>query len=96
MTNRRDDLRRGDLQQAFARDFERHARRERGHGSFWRSLSLLGSVGWPIVLLTAGGAVVGHWLDRRWDTGIRFALLLLMLGVGLGIGIAWHLIRTRE
>ncbi len=60
-------------------------------------MAVLGGIGWPIVLLTVGGAVLGHWLDRRWDTGIRMTLMLLFLGVTLGSAAAWHLVQgTRK
>jgi len=81
---------RGDLREAFERDFRRQARRESGHRTFWTSLGVLGSVGWPIALLTAGGALLGHWLDRRWETGVRFALIFLTIGVVVGCWAAWR------
>jgi ATP synthase protein I len=87
-----DDPRRPDLRQALQRDIQRHARREQGQRSFWRALSLLGSVGWPIVLLAAGGAVVGHWLDTQWHTGVRWALILVTCGTSFGCWMAWHLL----
>lgn len=90
MKNARRRSERGDLREAFDRDFRRVARREPGHGTFWRSLGVLGSVGWPIALLTAGGALLGHWLDVRWHTGVRLALLFLTLGVFAGCWIAWR------
>jgi len=81
-----------DLRRTFDRDFRRHRRRESGLGTFWRSLSILGSVGWPIVLLTAGGAILGFWLDRRLNSGVRYALLFVTCGSILGSWIAWHLV----
>jgi ATP synthase protein I len=87
-----EDARRPDLRQSLQRDLRRHARRELGQHSFWRSLSLLGTVGWPIVFLAAGGAVAGHWLDMQWHTGIRWALILVTCGTILGCWIAWRLI----
>lgn len=80
---------RPDIRAAVERDALRRARREVGHGSFWRSLSVLGMVGWPIALSSAGGALLGHYLDRRWNTGVRFTLLLLMIGTGAGSYVAW-------
>ena len=88
-----DDARRPDLKRAMRKDIERFRSREKGHGTFWRSLSILGGVGWPIVLLTAGGAILGHYLDRRWDTGIHMTLILLFVGVVLGSAAAWHMVQ---
>lgn len=87
-----EDPRRPDLRQSLQRDLRRHARREAGYRSFWRSLSLLGTVGWPIVFLAAGGAVAGHWLDMQWHTGVRWALILVTCGTILGCWVAWCLI----
>lgn len=92
MNAKQENLKRPDLKQTFQRDFQRHERRERGHGTFWKSLSILGSVGWPIVLLTAGGAIAGYWLDRRLNSGVRFALIFVTCGALLGSWIAWHLV----
>lgn len=83
-----------ELRRSLQRDLRRHAGREPGHQSFWRSVSILGTVGWPIVLLAAGGAVAGHWLDAQWETGVRWALILLTCGTVLGCWIAWHGVRT--
>lgn len=85
--------RRPDLRRTFERDFRRHERREQGHRSFWRSLSVLGSIGWPIVLLTAGGALFGHWLDVKYHAGVQFALIFVTCGAALGSWIAWHLVQ---
>lgn len=87
--------RRGDLREALRKDLER---RERASDSreFWRALALLGSVGWPIALLAAGGAWLGHRLDARWRSGLQFTLLFLMLGVALGGVAAWRLLRGRS
>lgn len=86
-------LRRPNLQHAFERDLQRHASRQSAVRSFWRSLSVLGAVGWPIVLLTAGGALLGHWLDGQWQTGVRLTLMLVMIGALLGGLAAWSIIQ---
>lgn len=87
------DARRPDLRRTAQRDIERFRAREPGHRTFWKSLGILGGIGWPIVLLTVGGAFLGHWLDVRWDTGIQMTLLLLFVGVMLGSAAAWHLVQ---
>ena len=76
------------------RDLERLSRRN-AKSSFWRSLALIGSVGWPIVLLTTGGGVLGHYLDSRFGTGARFTLLLLTLAAALGSYSAYRSLRGR-
>lgn len=88
--------RRPDLRAALESDAARLARREVGHTSFWRSLGVLGMVGWPIALLSVGGALFGQYLDSRWNTGVRFTLLLLMVGTGIGSFIAWKTLKQPE
>jgi predicted F0F1-ATPase subunit len=83
--------RRGDLRDAVERDLARRRRRETG--SFWRSLALIGSVGWPIALLSAGGAWLGHAIDSARGTGVRYTLLLLCVGTGVGAALAWRVAR---
>jgi predicted F0F1-ATPase subunit len=84
---------RPDLRRTWQRDLDRHLRREEGDKSFWRSLRVLGGVGWPIVLAAAAGAMLGHRLDERWGTGVRSTLVLITLGVVLGALVAYHTIR---
>jgi ATP synthase protein I len=59
-------------------------------------LALVGSVGWPIVLLATGGALLGRYLDGRWGTGIRFTLALLTLGTAAGTFIAYRTVGRDE
>lgn len=92
MSDDRDSFTRADLRDSARRDIERRRRRDAGP-RFWHSLALIGSVGWPIVLLATGGAVLGHTLDGRWDTGVRFTLLLLTLGTSAGTVIAFRVLR---
>jgi predicted F0F1-ATPase subunit len=86
------DYRRDDARERARRDFERRQRREPA-SRFWRAVSLIGSVGWPIVLLSTGGALLGRWADHRWDTGVRFTLMLLTMGTALGTWIAFRTLR---
>jgi ATP synthase protein I len=90
------DVRRPDLRAQLRRDVRRYERREPGGPSFWRSLSMLGAVGWPIVIATVGGAFAGRWLDARWETGIRYTVMLLVVGAIAGVVIAWQLVQPRS
>jgi len=85
-----DESERSDMRGALERDVRRLARREGSGGTFWRSLSALGTVGWSISLPAAGGAVLGHWLDQRYATGVHCTLGLLFAGVCLGAALAWQ------
>lgn len=91
-----DDTRRGDLRSGFKRDLTRFTRRERGNASFWEALSVIGTVGWPIVLATAGGALAGRWLHERWNTGIGLTVLLVVIGAVVGMTIMWRVIQPRQ
>ena len=71
MAARDTDGDRRDMRRSIERDALRHARRDRTAASFWRSLSVLGTVGWSIALPTAGGRLLGHHLDRPARTGVR-------------------------
>ena len=83
---------RGDLRRAIDRDFRVRSRRQPSEKAFWQWLQVLGSVGWPIALLSVGGALLGHWLDEKWNTGVHWTLVLLSLGVAAGCWIAWRVI----
>ncbi len=71
------------------RDIERFQRRS-PPAQFWQRLSVIGSVGWPIVLLSTGGALLGRQLDLRWGSGIHATLALLTLGSVLGSLMAFR------
>lgn len=79
---------RQDPRERTRRDLARLHRRE--PGQLWRSLAMIGSVGWPIVLLATGGAMLGRWLDGRFDTGLHFTLVLLVVGTSIGCAIAYR------
>lgn len=90
------DGRRTQWRAALERDVSRHSRRTSGNGNFWRSLALVGSVGWPIAVAAVGGAWVGRLLDNAARSGIRFTALLLVVGAAAGSWIAWRMISERR
>lgn len=87
---------RPDARRSLDRDVDRYGRRERSAAAFWRSLSVLGTVGWSIALPAAAGAWLGHRLDLRFGTGVRFTLMLLTAGVMIGSSVAWRVIRSHR
>jgi hypothetical protein len=95
VTEPKKTVRRGDARRRTERDLERFERRDSG-GRFWHSLALIGSVGWPIVLLATGGAIFGRHLDDRFETGVRFTLLFLTLGTAVGTFIAFRTAAGKE
>ena len=88
-------LRRDSARARAARDVERRKRRRQGE-RFWHALALVGSVGWPIVLLALGGAWLGRALDLRAGSGVRWTLVCLSLGTGLGTWIAFRTVRGKR
>ena len=91
-----DPLRRQDPRVSLKRDLNRLAHREPGDASFWRSLGVIGAVGWPIVIATVGGALAGRWLHAHWDTGFGLTALLVAAGAVLGMAIVWRLIQPGQ
>jgi len=88
--------RRPDPERSLERDARRLARREPSGSSFWRSLSVLGTVGWSIALPATAGAWLGHRLDLHFGSGVRFTLMLLVAGVMVGSAIAWRAVREHR
>ena len=76
----------------FVREVRRQAERARGgHGlTFMEGLSLVGSVGWMVVLPALAGAAAGRWIDRRFGSGVFWTLSLMMFGLALGCATAWR------
>lgn len=86
-----------DMRRSIRRDMQRYRRRPPAEHGFWRSLGVLGAVGWPIVLMTISGAWLGRWLDRQWGTGVRLTMMLVFVGAMIGSSVAWSIIQgTRK
>jgi ATP synthase protein I len=88
-----DPFQRKDIRERTQRDLRR-LRRKEPEGHFWRSLALLGSVGWSIVLFALGGLLLGRYLDARLDWGVGLTLLLLTAGTGFGTWVAFRHLRA--
>ena len=71
-----------------ARDDAERARRE-GTPSLARTLAMVGSLGWLVVVPTVLGMFAGRWLDTRLGTGITLTAALLLLGLVFGCSLAW-------
>lgn len=76
----------------FVREIRRQALRAGAsrHDTFWRGLSLVGAVGWMVVVPTLLGAFLGRWIDRRAGTGVFWTLSLLFIGVAVGCYSTWR------
>lgn len=71
------------------------ARQERDR-AFWRSVSLLGVVGWSIALPTLIGIAAGVWIDQAWPSRFSWTLMLLVAGLALGCVAAWTRIKRGQ
>jgi ATP synthase protein I len=67
----------------------RRQRAANQHG-FFRTLGVVGSLGWLIVLPILAGLALGRWLDGLTGGGIRFTGALLLIGVVIGCRLAWN------
>ncbi len=92
MAERLTPTRREEARERARKDLSRYQRRTPG-GEFWRALALIGSVGWPIILFSTGGALLGRQLDAWLETGVELTLLLLLVGTVLGCLMAFRAVR---
>ncbi|WP_414719289.1 AtpZ/AtpI family protein [Trinickia sp.] len=53
-------------------------------------LGQIGMLGWMVVIPTLLCLWIGHWLDRRFATGVFFSAPLLMIGAAIGLWLAWR------
>jgi ATP synthase protein I len=71
----------------------RKARRDiwkkEGERPLWKNMSMIGALGWLIVVPTLIGVFAGRWLDGLAGTGVTFSGALTFLGAGLGFYMAW-------
>lgn len=87
-----------ELDRRIATFARRRARAQaRGGPSLWAQASWVGTVGWLIAVPIVVGAVLGHLLDRRLDSGITWAMAGMSLGVLVGGYSLWRLVvQARE
>jgi ATP synthase protein I len=61
-----------------------------GERPTWMNLSMVGALGWLIVIPALLGVAIGRWLDGMLGTGITFTGALIFIGVGIGGYLAWQ------
>ncbi len=64
--------------------------KQEGERSIWQNLSMIGALGWLIVVPTLLGVLIGRWLDRTFETGVFFSGALIFLGISVGCYLAWQ------
>ena len=93
----RDEDHRDDLRQSVDLRQQREQRwRREGERPLWRNLSMIGALGWLIVVPTLIGALAGHWLDGKMGGGIFWTGGLIFAGAALGLSMAWRRIKREE
>jgi ATP synthase protein I len=74
---------------------ERRRRWEReGERSLWKNLSMIGSLGWLVIVPTLIGTFVGRLIDRTFEQGIFWTATLIFLGVAFGSYLAWQKVKS--
>jgi ATP synthase protein I len=82
---------REEMQEAVRLRSERSARwKKEGERPLWKNLSMIGALGWLIVVPTLLGALAGRWLDQLLGTGVTFSGALIFAGICIGFYLAWH------
>ncbi len=56
----------------------------------WHYLASAASVGWLVVIPAFGGAYLGRYLDRRFETGGYWTLSLMVAGLAVGLAWVWY------
>jgi ATP synthase protein I len=77
----------------------RQAQIERSRKSkqaIWRSIGVLGTIGWSITIPTILGIALGIWLDAHVRAPFSWTLTLLALGLVAGCVIAWQRIKKEQ
>jgi ATP synthase protein I len=52
-------------------------------------LGQIGILGWAIVTPILLGVLIGHAIDRRFDTGVTFSAAMIFVGAVIGLHAAW-------
>jgi len=85
----------------FSKSVREKARRKlnalrRDNNNVWFGLSMMGNVGWSIVVPTLLGAALGLWIDGKYPDTISWTLTGLTLGLFAGCLIAWYWINKEH
>ena len=72
------------------RQTRREAWEKQGERPLWKNLSMVGALGWLIVVPTLIGVFAGRWLDGLFGTGVTFSGALTFAGACLGFYLVWR------
>jgi ATP synthase protein I len=84
------------VRQVGSREARMVRRKREGGPSLWRSMAMVGAIGWAVAVPTLVGIALGTWLDRRWPSRFSWTLMLLFAGLVLGCRDAWIRIRRAQ
>ncbi len=65
-----------------------HWQRE-GERPLWKNLSMVGALGWLVVVPILIGVFCGRWLDKAFASGVTLTGALTFAGAILGFYLAW-------
>ena len=83
-------MRRKDFIEEVEKESRRMSAYRRDKNGLWHYLATAASVGWLVVIPAFGGAYLGRYLDRRWDTRGFWTLSLMVAGLAAGIFWIWY------
>ncbi len=96
MRNDKNHEGRDHLREAIRRRQESRERWGReGERSLWQNLSMVGALGWLVVVPTLLGVIIGSWLDARFGTSVTFTGALIFVGAGFGLYLVWKRMNDR-
>jgi ATP synthase protein I len=88
--SRRNHEDRNEVHEAIRRRQKRRETWEKaGERPLWKNLSMIGALGWLIVIPTLLGVLAGRWLDGLFETRVTFSGALTFVGACLGFYLAW-------
>ena len=71
-------------------------RKKQGPPNVWRSVGLMGLVGWSVVLPMLIGVAVGLWIDGAHPSRFSWTLMLLVGGLAAGCVNAWNRLKREQ
>ena len=71
-------------------------RRKQNDRGYWRAMTLIGVVGWTVVVPMLIGIAIGTWIDHRWPSRFSWTLMFLVAGLGIGCVMAWTRIKHEQ
>ena len=90
-----DEFRRKLSEDVEKKEFRKERARRRGKITVWFGLGMFGLVGWSVAIPVLIGIAVGIWLDRKFESGVSWTLMLLAAGIVAGALNGWFWI-TKE